>query len=55
MVYIRIWGRPIGAEPKIFQTREEATVNCKCEEYCSPWCSPEVEEFQNEFFSLALY
>lgn len=49
MVFIRIWGRPLGAEPKFFATKEEATVDCSCDTGCSPWCSPEVVEFNNEF------
>lgn len=55
--YIRVWARPMGAEPKIFDSRERAEVKCEgpCETedseqpLCNPWCFPEVVEFETEF------
>lgn len=54
--YVRVWGRPMGAEPKVFTSLEEAEVKCDCpvdpdlDMYgCSPWCVPDVREFNTEF------
>lgn len=53
MFYVRVWARPLGAEPKVFKAKEEAEVNCcveSCEETgCSPWCHPDIREFETEF------
>lgn len=48
--YVRVWARPLGAEPKVFKTLNEATIKCDCPEYpgCSPWCEPSIREFDNE-------
>jgi hypothetical protein len=46
--FIRIWARPIGAEPSIFQSFAEADVQCQCTGHCSPWCVPHVVEFASD-------
>jgi len=53
--YVRVWARPMGAEPKLFTTKEEAEVLCSCdpkvqeEVGCDPWCQPDIREFETEF------
>jgi len=51
-VFIRLWARPLGVEPVIFNSIDEATIRCDCEiseSACSPWCAPDILEFESEF------
>lgn len=49
MVFVRWFARPVGPEPKMYSTIEEAHVYCQCDGgYCHPWCQPEILEFDDE-------
>lgn len=51
--YIRVFARPMGAEPKIFYSKEQAETICECEDNeCSPWCTADIVEFNSENSAL---